>query len=194
MIQKYVTNTHPRSTPAIKNIYRVDRAGESDRFEPSKVLGNRKLLWHGSRLTNFVGIISQGLRIAPPEAPASGYRFGKGLYFADIAQLASRYCRSQNSDVIIHTISLHFPVIVPRNHARCAPTHIALRSTPNTRTDDTHTTHARPNSHNAAVDAPKTARRELLPPHLAKHPQHKATHCDRASVTGITLGLPSDIP
>jgi hypothetical protein len=32
----------------------------------------------GSRLTNFVGILSQGLRIAPPEAPKSGYRFGKG--------------------------------------------------------------------------------------------------------------------
>lgn len=27
----------------------------------------------GSRLTNFVGILSQGLRIAPPEAPATGY-------------------------------------------------------------------------------------------------------------------------
>ena len=26
-----------------------------------------------SRLTNFVGILSQGLRIAPPEAPATGY-------------------------------------------------------------------------------------------------------------------------
>jgi poly [ADP-ribose] polymerase 2/3/4 len=27
----------------------------------------------GSRLTNFVGILSQGLRIAPPEAPITGY-------------------------------------------------------------------------------------------------------------------------
>jgi hypothetical protein len=27
----------------------------------------------GSRLTNFVGILNQGLRIAPPEAPATGY-------------------------------------------------------------------------------------------------------------------------
>lgn len=34
--------------------------------------------WHGSRLTNWVGILSQGLRIAPPEAPKTGYRFGKG--------------------------------------------------------------------------------------------------------------------
>lgn len=31
----------------------------------------------GSRLTNFMGILSQGLRIAPPEAPATGYMFGK---------------------------------------------------------------------------------------------------------------------
>ena len=30
------------------------------------------------RLTNFVGILSQGLRIAPPEAPVTGYMFGKG--------------------------------------------------------------------------------------------------------------------
>lgn len=35
------------------------------------------LLWHGSRVSNFVGILSQGLRIAPPEAPVSGYMFGK---------------------------------------------------------------------------------------------------------------------
>lgn len=39
------------------------------------------LLWHGSRLTNFVGILGQGLRIAPPEAPATGYRFGKVITF-----------------------------------------------------------------------------------------------------------------
>jgi poly [ADP-ribose] polymerase len=42
------------------------------------------LLWHGSRFSNFVGILSQGLRIAPPEAPSTGYLFGKGVYFADI--------------------------------------------------------------------------------------------------------------
>lgn len=33
----------------------------------------RRLLWHGSRTTNFAGILSQGLRIAPPEAPVTGY-------------------------------------------------------------------------------------------------------------------------
>lgn len=33
---------------------------------------------------NFLGILSQGLRIAPPEAPPTGYMFGKGVYFADM--------------------------------------------------------------------------------------------------------------
>jgi hypothetical protein len=38
------------------------------------------LLVHGSRLTNFVGILSKGLKIAPPDVPASGYLFGKGVF------------------------------------------------------------------------------------------------------------------
>lgn len=50
------------------------------------------LLWHGSRLTNFVGILSQGLRIAPPEAPVTGYMFGKGVYFADMVSKSANYC------------------------------------------------------------------------------------------------------
>jgi len=35
-------------------------------------------------MTNLLGILGQGLRIAPPEAPATGYMFGKGIYFADM--------------------------------------------------------------------------------------------------------------
>ncbi|KYQ94403.1 poly(ADP-ribosyl)transferase [Tieghemostelium lacteum] len=94
LIEKYIKNTHQGTTPTIVNIFRLEREGEKQRFEPSKAsIGNRKLLWHGSRLTNFVGIISTGLRIAPPEAPVSGYRFGKGIYFADIMSLSSAYCR-----------------------------------------------------------------------------------------------------
>jgi poly [ADP-ribose] polymerase len=52
------------------------------------------LLWHGSRVSNFGGILSQGMRIAPPEAPASGYLFGKGIYLADMAEKSINYCRS----------------------------------------------------------------------------------------------------
>ena len=50
-------------------IFKIEREGESQRYKPFKQLRNRRLLWHGSRTTNFAGILSQGLRIAPPEAP-----------------------------------------------------------------------------------------------------------------------------
>jgi len=39
-----------------------------------------------------MGILSQGLRIAPPEAPTTGYMFGKGVYFADVFEKSLGYC------------------------------------------------------------------------------------------------------
>lgn len=96
-IQSWVTNT---TAPAhnmvlsVNRAFRLNRAGETARYWPFKSLPNRKLLWHGSRATNFVGILSQGLRVAPKEAPAHGYMFGKGIYFADVVSKAANYCCS----------------------------------------------------------------------------------------------------
>jgi poly [ADP-ribose] polymerase len=53
-------------------LFELKRPGEEERFKPWKNNDNRMLLWHGSRRTNWMGILSQGLRIAPPEAPATG--------------------------------------------------------------------------------------------------------------------------
>lgn len=74
--------------------FRVVREGEQERFEPYSYADGRRLLWHGSRLTNYVGILSQGLRIAPPEAPVSGYMFGKGIYLADMGGKSAEYCHA----------------------------------------------------------------------------------------------------
>lgn len=52
---------------------------------------HRMLLWHGSRLTNWVGILGRGLKVAPPEAPSTGYMFGKGIYFADSSSKSANY-------------------------------------------------------------------------------------------------------
>ncbi|KAF2204452.1 PARP-domain-containing protein [Delitschia confertaspora ATCC 74209] len=85
----------------IESIFRIERQGEVSRFEESefsKIKSDRRLLWHGSRVTNFGGILSQGLRIAPPEAPVSGYMFGKGIYLADMSSKSANYCCSYNSD------------------------------------------------------------------------------------------------
>ncbi|KAK0963911.1 hypothetical protein LTS01_019096, partial [Friedmanniomyces endolithicus] len=85
----------------LQDIFRIQREGEDVRFEKSKYSGikdkNRRLLWHGSRTTNFGGILSQGLRIAPPEAPVNGYAFGKGVYLADISTKSANYCVSSSS-------------------------------------------------------------------------------------------------
>lgn len=35
---------------------------------------------------------AEGLRIAPPEAPSTGYMFGKGVYFSDMASKSANYC------------------------------------------------------------------------------------------------------
>ena len=49
-------------------------------------------------MTNFAGILSQGLRIAPPEAPVTGYMFGKGIYFADMVTKSAGYCYHHNNN------------------------------------------------------------------------------------------------
>lgn len=86
----------------VQDIFRIERTGEDDRFSKSsystlKEKSDRRLLWHGSRCTNFGGILSQGLRIAPPEAPVTGYMFGKGVYLADMSTKSANYCYSGNS-------------------------------------------------------------------------------------------------
>ncbi len=87
-------STHPHNTYTIDIIetYAVDRPAETAAFAEFAHWPNRQLLYHGSRMTNFVGILSQGLRIAPPEAPVTGAMFGKGLYFANCASKSANYC------------------------------------------------------------------------------------------------------
>ena len=79
------------------DLYSVEREEESKRFNPDN-LDNVKLLWHGSRFSNYGGILSQGLRVAPKEAPSTGYLFGKGIYFADMAGKSATYCYADTSN------------------------------------------------------------------------------------------------
>eukprot|EP00397_Hematodinium_sp_SG-2012_P002683 GEMP01002691.1.p1 GENE.GEMP01002691.1~~GEMP01002691.1.p1 ORF type:complete len:761 (+),score=170.30 GEMP01002691.1:194-2476(+) len=95
MVETYAQNTHGSTHGQyklkMKSLFAVDKP-DGGRFSKFRQTPNRQLLWHGSRLTNWVGILSQGLRIAPPEAPVSGYMFGKGVYFADCVSKSANYC------------------------------------------------------------------------------------------------------
>lgn len=84
--------THDNYTLEVLDIFKLKREGEDERFTRFKKLGGHRLLWHGSRFMNFVSILTNGLKIAPPEAPVTGYMFGKGIYFADIVSKSANYC------------------------------------------------------------------------------------------------------
>ncbi|NP_001191199.1 poly [ADP-ribose] polymerase 2 [Danio rerio] len=94
VIEKYLKSTHAPThtdyTMTLLDVFAVEREVEKDNFNSE--LQNRMLLWHGSRLSNWVGILSQGLRVAPAEAPVTGYMFGKGIYFADMSSKSANYC------------------------------------------------------------------------------------------------------
>lgn len=106
LLLDYVENTHAETHRGYKliveQIFELSKDVENARFR--KDIDNKQLLWHGSRLTNFVGILSQGLRIAPPEAPVTGYMFGKGVYFADMVTKSANYCftsRENNTGLML---------------------------------------------------------------------------------------------
>ncbi|PRP74326.1 hypothetical protein PROFUN_16306, partial [Planoprotostelium fungivorum] len=76
----------------MKNVFAVSRNEEMSRFEPWRqqrirdtgtTTPNNLLLFHGTKVSNMLGILRHGLRIAPPNAPRTGLAFGKGVYFSD---------------------------------------------------------------------------------------------------------------
>jgi len=101
MVARYVKDTHASThnkfALELVDVFAVEREGEEKAYDDFCKLHNRQLLWHGSRLTNWIGILSQGLRIAPPEAPVTGYMFGKGVYFANMVSKSAGYCFTTKS-------------------------------------------------------------------------------------------------
>ncbi len=97
-------DTHKHYDMSLRQVFALDLKGQSARFAPYAAAAQApgvpptRLLWHGTRTSNLVGILSQGLRVAPPEAPTVGYMFGKGIYFADSASKSANYCFAEEKD------------------------------------------------------------------------------------------------
>lgn len=90
LLQQYAENGG--NTQKIVNIFRIMRSEETQRIQKHASIKQRLLLWHGTSLSNLLGIFTQGLKIAPPEAPSTGFMFGKGVYFADFFSKSQQYC------------------------------------------------------------------------------------------------------
>ena len=88
-------------------VYGIERKGEKERFQKWIDEGaERKLLWHGSKTMNFLGILKNGLKIAPPEAPATGYALGKGVYFSDAFAKSKMYVQGNKKIIILCEVAL----------------------------------------------------------------------------------------
>lgn len=94
MIQTYITNTHATNhsnySVELLDIHKIQRSGEKEKHlaKVGEFGGgaNRQLLWHGTRLTNYISILKGGLLLRPDVIPGTyitGKMFGYGIYAAN---------------------------------------------------------------------------------------------------------------
>jgi poly [ADP-ribose] polymerase 2/3/4 len=78
----------------VKNIFTLKREGEWDQF--TNDIGNQRLMFHGSRMQNWVGILSRGI-LLPKIVVSMGVKrtdagwLGNGIYFGDAACTSAYY-------------------------------------------------------------------------------------------------------
>jgi poly [ADP-ribose] polymerase len=103
LLSQYIHNTyyegmHPNQPDRrhLKHIIRLTKDSEALTFKTD--LSNRLLLFHGSKVSNFLGILAQGLRVQPLEVQRNGNLLGKGIYFTDMLTKALMYT-GENANV-----------------------------------------------------------------------------------------------
>lgn len=96
-INRYVTNTTLNDPQGFNvellHVFKISRHNEIERFAPFEGTSNRKLLFHGTRLTNIVAIMTNGLKL-----PEYGGMLGRGIYFSDAVSKSVAYCRVSNEN------------------------------------------------------------------------------------------------
>lgn len=70
-----------------------------EKDEPLNNEYQTKLLFHGSRTSNYLSIIKNGLRIPNPSNVCHGSVLGYGIYFADCSTKSLNYCHLDSGDV-----------------------------------------------------------------------------------------------
>eukprot|EP00002_Diphylleia_rotans_P014061 TRINITY_DN2735_c0_g3_i1.p1 TRINITY_DN2735_c0_g3~~TRINITY_DN2735_c0_g3_i1.p1 ORF type:complete len:485 (-),score=120.58 TRINITY_DN2735_c0_g3_i1:429-1883(-) len=92
-IEESQKRSHGTAFVKVQNIYRVTRGEERTRF--TKTIGNQRRLYHGSRIANWVGLLSRGI-LMPKVVTQLGVRrtdagwLGSGIYFGE-ADTAAGY-------------------------------------------------------------------------------------------------------
>ena len=80
---KFVAISHRVAQSTVSAVYKVRRTPEVGRAQHMAELGNRQLLFHGTRVGNAVSLLASGLRVNPPGVVRHGSMYGEGVYFAN---------------------------------------------------------------------------------------------------------------
>jgi poly [ADP-ribose] polymerase 2/3/4 len=102
-IETFITSTHaPTHTYGIQilDVFRVERTNLSNKRTIFDDLFNHRLLVHGSRMSNFMSILSTGLRVPLASQVANGSILGPGIYFADVSSKSLNYCQTSDTNGI----------------------------------------------------------------------------------------------
>lgn len=106
-IKKLVRGTHaPTHNYGIEilEIFRISKEySDSDNNFFNNII-DHKLLVHGSRTANFMGILSSGLRLPHPSQVSNGSVLGRGIYFADVVTKSFNYCNVESTNNIGYII------------------------------------------------------------------------------------------
>lgn len=106
-----------------------DSTDVGKRFEK---LEDHRMLFHGSRTSNFMGILTEGLRIPRADQVANGSTLGLGCYFADCSTKSLQYCGLSDGEtgyMLICELALgnkhivhgcHSSLIMPTHDSRVA--------------------------------------------------------------------------
>jgi poly [ADP-ribose] polymerase len=105
VISRYVTNTHAGTHNyklELLEVFSIGKAfqDQSDPEELFKGTKDHRLLIHGSRMANFMGILSEGLRVPKASQVSNGSVLGRGIYFADSISKSFNYCYAYNTNNI----------------------------------------------------------------------------------------------
>lgn len=108
LIETYIKRTHCPThyfKPEILEMYQIRNARQNARYKAyleqcPDLKKNRMLLFHGSRLTNWLGILNKSLLLFPSNVVITGKMFGNGLYFASQSSKSMNYMGCNRSQPI----------------------------------------------------------------------------------------------
>lgn len=96
-----IINNNPLIINNIKYIYKLHNKKQRKIYEENTSnISNKKLLFHGSPITNWFSILKNGFYIDSKKVgvPVNGKAYGDGVYFSDSSSYSYDYCNNKKYD------------------------------------------------------------------------------------------------